>query len=565
MFFTVFQKLAAARVSPGHHKCTNLKCHHANPPQCKAGTYLCGGRLGGAPCDGTYTVSQRRAAEAEEKQRRHKEKARQMRWEEAKVIWGQGQSRNQREGQRLVRPLAGRDRNVKSASAKLLRRRQDYQKGAITPYWRPRTSRHVNNPKESTTSSIIKDVPTFRLDIKMAPVATQAPSASAPTQVETLKQDAQFNPFYSPSIGDDGDETYQFKQFKPHFPELSWPPLEEIPVKDRGLFADAGKKNLFAAATKVKHLTPAIGTEIVGVDLRQLTDAQKDELALLVGERGVVFFRDQDIDIHQQLELARHFGPLHKHATTPVPKEPGLEEVHVVYNDKSRRPDPASFSKLELWHTDVSYEVQPPSTTSLKVITGPEYGGDTIWSSGYALYSSLSRGFQQYLEGLTALHSAVAQADGARAAGLPVRREPIETEHPVVRVHPATGLKSVYVNPGFTRRIVGVPKAESDAILTFLFHQIGENPDFQVRFHWTPNAIAFWDNRVVTHSATFDFWPATRHALRATPHGEKPQSVADYERDTGKVAKDRLAEILKEQGVDASASIGTSKARGYND
>jgi alpha-ketoglutarate-dependent taurine dioxygenase len=126
-----------------------------------------------------------------------------------------------------------------------------------------------------------------------------------------------------------------------------------------------------------------------------------------------------------------------------------------------------------------------------------------------ALYSSLSRGFQIYLEGLTALHSAVAQADGSRAAGLTVRREPIETVHPVVRVHPVTGWKSIYVNPGFTRRIVGVPKSESDAILKFLFAQLAKNPDFQVRFKWEPNSIAFWDNRVVTHSATFDFWPQT--------------------------------------------------------
>ena len=133
----------------------------------------------------------------------------------------------------------------------------------------------------------------------------------------------------------------------------------------------------------------------------------------------------------------------------------------------------------------------------------------------YALYSSLSPGFQTYLEGLTAVHSAVAQADGSKAAGLPVRRQPVETIHPVVRVHPATGWKSIYVNPGaytisyfataahryliclgFTRRIVGVPKAESDTILNFLFRQIGENPDFQVRFKWEENSIAFWDNRV---------------------------------------------------------------------
>ncbi|KAG5636948.1 hypothetical protein H0H81_006296 [Sphagnurus paluster] len=214
----------------------------------------------------------------------------------------------------------------------------------------------------------------------------------------------------------------------------------------------------------------------------------------------------------------------------------------------------------------VTYELQPPGATSLKVITGPEYGGDTLWSSGYALYSSLSPGFQTYLEGLSALHSGVAQAEGARAAGLPVRRKEIETIHPVVRVHPATGWKSVFVNPGFTRSIVGIPKAESDAILTFLFRQISENPDHQVRFKWTPNTVAIWDNRVVTHSATFDFWPATRHALRTTPHGEKPISVADYEKQTGKRARDRQLVIWEQQGIQVEQSgSDATKKRGYND
>ncbi|KAJ3778098.1 alpha-ketoglutarate-dependent sulfonate dioxygenase [Lentinula raphanica] len=401
----------------------------------------------------------------------------------------------------------------------------------------------------------------------MAPVATNTETAAV-NKTQSLKESnaKMFNPFYSPAIADDGDETYVHAQYKPFFPDLSWPPLEEVEVTERGLLADPEKKSLLTAAKKVKHYTPTIGTELSGIDLRQLSDSQKDELALLVAERGVVFFRDQEINIHEQLDLARHFGPLHKHATTPIPKA-GIEEVHVVYNDHSRRPDPASFSKLELWHSDVTYEIQPPSVTSLKVITGPEYGGDTLWASGYALYSGLSPGFQKYLEGLKAVHSAVAQAEGARAAGLPVRRQEIETVHPVVRVHPATGWKSVYVNPGFTRRIVGVPKAESDAILNFLFHQIAENVDSQVRFQWEPNSIAFWDNRVVMHSATFDFWPATRHALRATPHGEKPISVEDYEKQTGKIAKDRQLEVWKKQGLESQldGKKYNSKARGYND
>ncbi|PCH42062.1 TauD-domain-containing protein [Wolfiporia cocos MD-104 SS10] len=402
----------------------------------------------------------------------------------------------------------------------------------------------------------------------MAPVATDVTTngTSDHDQVSKLKEAVKvFNPFYSPPAGDANDGDYKYAHYKPHWPDVKWEPLSEQPVTERALFADPEKKNLLGAATKVQHLTPAIGTEISGIDLRKLTDAQKDELALLCAERGVVFFRDQEISIREQLELARHFGPLHKHATTPVPREPGLEEVHVVYNDASRRPDSTTFNKLELWHSDVTYELQPPSTTSLKVITGPPYGGDTLWSSGYALYSSFSPGFQKYLEGLSAVHSAVAQADGSRAAGFTVRREPVETVHPVVRVHPATGWKSIYVNPGFTRRIVGVPKAESDTILNLLFRELSINPDFQVRFHWEPNSIAFWDNRIVTHSATFDFWPHTRHALRATPHGERPISVAEYERG-GKVAKDRQVEIFKQLGVDTTnPQDGNARPRGYND
>ncbi|KAL4244296.1 Alpha-ketoglutarate-dependent dioxygenase [Abortiporus biennis] len=408
----------------------------------------------------------------------------------------------------------------------------------------------------------------------MAPVASEnaTPAPAAPDATLFAKKAAAaaqvFNPFYSPFVdGDSENDTYEYANYKPHWPDVKWPPLGEIAVVDRAQFADPEKKALFSAAKSVKHLTPALGTEITGIDLRQLSDKQKDELALLVAERSVVFFRDQEINIREQLELGRYWGPLHVHATTPVPREPGLEEVHVVYTDGSRRPDPTAFSKIELWHSDVSYELQPPSTTSLKLIEGPEYGGDTLWSSGYALYSSFSPAFQNYLETLTAVHSAVDQADGNRAAGRPVRREPVESIHPVVRVHPVTGWKSVYVNPGFTRRIIGLPKAESDAILNLLFHQLSDNPDFQVRFHWEKNSIAIWDNRVTTHSATFDFWPHTRHALRSTPHGEKPTSVEDYEKATGKQAKDRQNEIWKQQGLEAAAAAGNgaSKVRGYSD
>jgi len=402
----------------------------------------------------------------------------------------------------------------------------------------------------------------------MAPVASiQNQSTNGNGVVHKPLLSKPISVFYSPSTTglETDDSEYKYAKYKPTFPDIHWEPLTEFKVVDRGLSADPTKKSLLSAATKVTDLTPVIGTELLGIDLRQLSNSQKDELALLIAERGVVFFRDQEISIQEQLELARHFGPLHKHASTPVPKEPGLEEAHVVYNDASSRPDPFGLSKLDLWHSDVSYEVQPPSTTSLKLLTGPLVGGDTHWASGYALYSSFSPGFQKYLEGLFAVHSAVAQAEGARAAGQTVRREPIETVHPVVRVHPVTGWKSIYVNPGFTRRILNVPKAESDNLLTLLYRQMSENLDIQVRFKWETNSVAIWDNRVVTHAASFNFWPATRHALRATPHGEIPQSVEAYE-SQGKVAKDWQIETWKKQGIEPfqhKEEVG--KARGYND
>ncbi|CAE6492723.1 unnamed protein product [Rhizoctonia solani] len=393
------------------------------------------------------------------------------------------------------------------------------------------------------------------------PVATE----TANPTVESLKADKVYNPFYSPGAHDDGDASYKYAAYKPVFPKVSWPPLQEQPVTERGTLADPAKLNLLKDDVKVRNLTPAVGAEVTGLDLRQLTDAQKDELALLVAERGAVFLRNQPASIHELLDLGRYYGPLHKHPTTGVPKEPGLEEVHVVYADKSRRPDVSAYTRFELWHSDVTYEIQPPGTTIFKVLVSPEHGGDTLWSSGYSLYSSLSPYLQSYLENLSAVHSGVKQAEGSRAAGGHVRREPVETVHPLVRVHPATGLKSVFVNAGFTRRIIGVPKAESDAILSFLFHQIAENPDFQVRWHWEDNDVVLFDNRIVTHAATFDFFPAQRHALRVTPHAERPLSVKAYEEKTGKKALDMQKEIYKALGVEDYIGVGEGVVRGYAD
>ncbi len=146
----------------------------------------------------------------------------------------------------------------------------------------------------------------------------------------------------------------------------------------------------------------------------------------------------------------------------------------------------------------VTYEIQPPSYTSLKLLTGPPRGGggDTLWASQYAAYDLLSPGMQRYLETLTALHSAEMQAEGSRAAGRPVRREPIISEHPLVRTHPVTGWKSLFFNPGFVTKIVGVPKVESDAIIRLLNEVIATTQESHVRYQWRQNDVAIWDNRI---------------------------------------------------------------------
>lgn len=320
---------------------------------------------------------------------------------------------------------------------------------------------------------------------------------------------------------------YEHEDLLPDYPELDWAPLEDIDVpEDAGIRADPQYKALFAAATEVDHLTPGFGTVLYGVKLADLNDKQKNELARLVAFRGAVFFREQDdLDIQKLIKLGRYYGPLHRHATTPLPKgaakDESLLDVHVVRATEKRFLT-QSISQGRLWHSDVSYERQPPSYTFLQLLEGPPTGGDTLWSSGYNLYDRLSPNLQKYLETLTAVHSAHEQAEESRRGGHYVRRQPITTEHPIIRVNPVTGYRSVYVNAGFTRYIKGVPRDESDLILRHLFELTATDVNNTVRWRWKKNDVVVWDNRSTFHSASFGFWPHYRHVIRVTPHGEKP-------------------------------------------
>lgn len=152
-----------------------------------------------------------------------------------------------------------------------------------------------------------------------------------------------------------GHDEYKYDDLRPAFPDVHWEPLTEVPYHDRGTKGDPQFANLLADATDVFDYNPKIGTEINGINLAKLTDAQKDDLARLVSTRGVVFFRNQmDLDIDTQRELGQYFGQLHKHATTSVPRRGDLDDVHVVYTDEKSKDQRANFAPTFLWHSDVS-------------------------------------------------------------------------------------------------------------------------------------------------------------------------------------------------------------------
>ncbi|KAK8051105.1 hypothetical protein PG993_002490 [Apiospora rasikravindrae] len=292
--------------------------------------------------------------------------------------------------------------------------------------------------------------------------------------------------------------------------------------KDAGARADKSKSALLSAATKVTDLTAHIGTEIEGLQLKDLTDQQKDELALLIAERSVVFFRDQDISPHQQLELGKHYGVPEVHPQ--VPQVPGELGVSVIWPDlmaTERKADFRNPGGASRWHTDLVHELQPAGITHLHNDTVPPVGGDTLWASGYSAYEKLSPGFRKIVDGKSAVYrSAHPYLDRDHPEAGP---KYVERVHPLVRVHPATGWKSLFVNRAMTDRIVGLDRGESDAILNYLYDVYEKNVDIQLRFKWTPGTSALWDNRITIHNASWDYGGKhPRHGTRVTALAEKP-------------------------------------------
>jgi len=305
-----------------------------------------------------------------------------------------------------------------------------------------------------------------------------------------------------------------------------YPPLVPFEHYDHGKDADASFPNLLNGA-KVINLTGSIGTEVDGIQLSKLTKEGKDELALYIAQRKVVAFRNQDfadLPIQEALNFGGYFGRHHIHPTSGGPKDhPEIHLVHRSIDDKSASNFLNAHSNTITWHSDVTYEKQPPGTTFLYLLDGPETGGDTLFANQAEAYRRLSPEFQKRLHGLKALHSAVEQADASKNRGGIVRREPVTSVHPLVRTHPVTGEKALFVNPQFTRYIVGYKKEESDYLLKFLYDHIALGQDFQTRIKWAPGTVVVWDNRVTVHSAILDWFDGhRRHLARITPQAEAP-------------------------------------------
>ena len=267
---------------------------------------------------------------------------------------------------------------------------------------------------------------------------------------------------------------------------------------------------------QVRKMTPTIGAEISGVDLSQnLSNLQFDEINRALTENLVIFFRDQKLSIDQHKAFGARFGKLHVHPNAPkgVPEHP---EILVIKADENSKRVAG-----EGWHSDVSCDAEPPMGSILYIHEAPpDGGGDTMFANMYVAYESLSEPMRNMLDGLTAIHDSL-KAHSGRKPGEGSDMQFPRSDHPVVRVHPVTGRKLLFVDRGFTTRIVQMNQPESDALLEFLFRHI-EAPKLSCRFKWANNSIAFWDNRCAQHQAIFDYWPHRRYGHRVTICGDRP-------------------------------------------
>jgi taurine dioxygenase len=275
-----------------------------------------------------------------------------------------------------------------------------------------------------------------------------------------------------------------------------------------------------SAAFTFAPLTPTIGAEVQGIDLREPLDAAAlGALRTALLDWKVLFFRDQDITTGQHLDFARAFGALEVHPFAP--HKDGYPEVLAITHDRDRP------GRENTWHSDVTWRIEPSLGSVLRAVEVPDIGGDTLFADMVAAYEGLKDEVKEKIEGRAALHDFAHFREGMRKRGM--SEDEIEAfnvqypkvEHPIVRTHPETQRKGLYVNAGFTQHIVGMDEQESKSLLKHLYAQAAI-PEYQCRFRWRTNSIAFWDNRSSQHYAASDYWPAVRRMERVTIAGDRP-------------------------------------------
>ncbi len=275
------------------------------------------------------------------------------------------------------------------------------------------------------------------------------------------------------------------------------------------------RAKLDTGALNIKPMTPAIGAEILDIDLGADTVAQRiPDIRAALLKYGVIFFRDQDLTQEQHIAFARHFGDLEVHPATPK-DQPNPEVLRIAYGPDRR-------GQENNWHSDVTWREEPSLGSILLAREVPEVGGDTLFANMHLAYERLSPQMKRFCEGLTAVH------DIARVFAKRLGKQPEElhdkyppVRHPVIRTHPETGERSIYVNVAFASHIEGLSAAESRWLLDHLF-STARDVEIQCRFRWEAGSIAFWDNRVCQHLAVSDYFPARRAMERVTIAGDKP-------------------------------------------
>lgn len=270
----------------------------------------------------------------------------------------------------------------------------------------------------------------------------------------------------------------------------------------------------------IKPLTGALGAEVAGIDLsRVLGGEDRLRLRKLLNEYQVIFFRDQNISPEAHRALALSFGPIEIHPA--YESLDGFPEIAII-ESTTERPN-----RVAGWRSNMTFRPHPPMAAIQKAVVVPARGGDTLWASMSAAYEGLSGQMQSFLEDLTAVHDfswgfreTLADPDSRNRLAQAVSDNP-PVRHPVIRVHPETGKKVIYVNSLYTTHIDGLSRTESEAVLSMLLQHICAD-EYVCRFQWLPNSVAIWDNRSTQQKPVNDYLPGQRRMERITVQGDMP-------------------------------------------